>query len=1366
MDRNRKYNIGLDIGTQSVGWAVTDLDTNKILRIGKNKLWGVRLFEEGESAETRRNFRSTRRRFERRRQRIKYLQDIFRKEIEKVDSSFFIRLQDGFLHKDDKSINKEINDTTKQFKYNLFIDKDFNDSDYYCKYPTIYHLRYELMKQPTNDIRLVYLALHHIIKYRGNFLQEGKTIDVTNLNIIGKLEDIFTDIKDNYDDISTYENLLNYDYLKQILTDKKIRKTEKQKLLTKELSSFIKDSKVAKSISGLIIGSKVNLLDIFSCEIENSEQEKKCKISFESTDYEDNLNELEEILDKNIDLINEFKELYDEIYLNNIFKDTKEPTISYLMIEKYNKHKSDKKLLKEYLNELDKKKFFSKDGVYQKYVKNPKNCNYDTLIKELKKILSNYKDNELKNQILLDIENNNFLSKITDTSNGVYPYQLNLNELNKIIETQSSNFPFLSETLEDGTYKIAKLLTFRIPYYVGPLNRNPNQTDSKAWLVKTSDKKITPYNFDKVVDKIESANNFIVRMTSNCTYLYDEKAMPANSLLYSKFKLLNEIKQIKIENNKIDDTLKEKMLNDLFLKYPKVTDKIFKKWLIDIKYPNATNITNITGYSSEEGFANNLKPYINFIKIFGFDYVMNNQEIIENLIKWITIFEDKKILREKIKKEYPMFEETILNKICNLKYKGWSALSKKLLTEIYYIDKTTKEQFNIMDLLETTNENFMQILFNKKYKFQDKINELNFSSDMNDITIEDIQNLVTSPANKRAIWQTIKIIKELVKIIGYNPEHIYIEMAKGEGVKKRTNSREKQLLNLYKACKDDIDNYNKLYNEIENNQKLDIDKYFLYYLQQGKCLYTGKSISLDDLNNCEIDHIIPRSLIKDDSLDNRALVLRQENQNKGDERILPERVRNSIVIGFWKQLLKNKFISQKKYNNLIRTEFKEKDIEGFINRQLVETRQITKHVAGLLNNLYNSDKNVSSEDTVVQFINANISHNYREKYELYKYRQINNYHHAHDAYLAAVLGIYKTVLFKNTNFKEFILEYKEKLKNTTNEDKAYGIVIDSIENDIFSDNGELIFDAKLFKDTVCNNMYNQDILISRKPEIYTGEFYNQTIYKKGIGKISLKKDLDPNKYGGYSSINSSYMVLVKYVEKGKEKNKLIGIPIMYTVCKNKEEFIDSYIKETIKTNEYKILKDKIPFKSLIYYENQLCYIVGSTEVINAVELKISKNNLIKYKYLLNFICNNKYPSYKKVDSKEIKRFNLNIRENNIKYWYGIFNEQINAFFDELLSIMEKKYPLFKNELEKFKNVQNKDEFYLLPLYDKEKISKKEVIIQILKMLKSNSENANLKELNKTEKFSDRVGRKCNKNINYGIIYNKSVTGLKEDSYEF
>lgn len=51
----KQYNIGLDIGTTSVGWAVVEADTQKIIRKGKGKarksLWGVRLFEEAVSAE-------------------------------------------------------------------------------------------------------------------------------------------------------------------------------------------------------------------------------------------------------------------------------------------------------------------------------------------------------------------------------------------------------------------------------------------------------------------------------------------------------------------------------------------------------------------------------------------------------------------------------------------------------------------------------------------------------------------------------------------------------------------------------------------------------------------------------------------------------------------------------------------------------------------------------------------------------------------------------------------------------------------------------------------------------------------------------------------------------------------------------------------------------------------------------------------------------------------------------------------------------------------------------------------------------------------------------------------------------------------
>ena len=61
-------------------------------------------------------------------------------------------------------------------------------------------------------------------------------------------------------------------------------------------------------------------------------------------------------------------------------------------------------------------------------------------------------------------------------------------------------------------------------------------------------------------------------------------------------------------------------------------------------------------------------------------------------------------------------------------------------------------------------------------------------------------------------------------------------------------------------------------------------------------------------------------------------------------------------------------MTKKKYYNLIRTEYSNRDIEGFINRQLVETRQITKHVANILKNLY--------KDSNIIYIKANISHNY------------------------------------------------------------------------------------------------------------------------------------------------------------------------------------------------------------------------------------------------------------------------------------------------------------------------------------------------------------------------------------------------------
>ena len=70
---SKKYYLGLDIGTNSVGWAVTDENYNLCKYAGK-RMWGIRLFEGGETAEQRRISRSNRRRLSRKKQRIDLLQ--------------------------------------------------------------------------------------------------------------------------------------------------------------------------------------------------------------------------------------------------------------------------------------------------------------------------------------------------------------------------------------------------------------------------------------------------------------------------------------------------------------------------------------------------------------------------------------------------------------------------------------------------------------------------------------------------------------------------------------------------------------------------------------------------------------------------------------------------------------------------------------------------------------------------------------------------------------------------------------------------------------------------------------------------------------------------------------------------------------------------------------------------------------------------------------------------------------------------------------------------------------------------------------------------------------------------------------------
>lgn len=1335
MTKSKNYNIGLDIGTTSVGWAVVESENQKVMRKGNKALWGVRLFDEANKAESRRNFRSTRRRYDRRRERIKLLQEEFKEEINKADKDFFTKLNESKYTNDDE-INKTIKISNEE-KNKL--------KNYLKECPTIYHLRNKLIKSTEKeDIRLVYLAIHHMIKYRGNFLYNSKSFNVNNLNVEEKLKET----------LDTYFSYINTecDEHNEIINTKKLSEAlmiESKTDAREEIKRILNDSglfenKFINEFIKMVIGNKFKIPILLSIE----DTDSKLEISFDGTDLDDKYDEIESIAGEKIEILESMKELYDTLFLKKLFKGSNETSISALMVKKYNEHKEDLKFLKK-LFKSDKetyKKFFKKDCIYNKYVTN--NITYDDFIKEINNAVSriDIKDYELSNKYITKIQpriiNGTFMPRITSTENGKYPYQLNKDELSKIIDNQSKYYPFLLNKSEDGTYKIIKLLEFRIPYFVGPL---VNEKQSQfAWMEReVQNEKITPYNFDRIIDKELTAEKFIKRMIKKCTYLLNEPALPNNSISYNYFKVLNELKQIRVNGELLEIELQHKIIEELFKKTNgTITKKKFKDYLLsNNEYPMLGTELNITGYSADGAFANNMQSYIDFFGENGiFKDTSYTEEDAEMIIEWITIFDDKDILEQKVRKNYPELSDSKIKVILNKKYKGWGRLSSKLLNTKYYIEKSTEIKKSILDLMYETKENFMQIINNEEYKFDEMINEINNTENkIEKLSYKVVEPLATSPANKRGIYQALKIVEELVNYIEYEPENIIIEMARSEDKKVRKDNRKKYIETLYNKSKEEIQNYNKLLKEL-NEEEINSEKIFLYFIQEGKCLYSGKPLNIEDLNSYEVDHIIPRTLIKDDSIDNKALVYRECNQNKASSYVLPQEYRNKNNQEWWKHLRKIGLMSAKKFHNLIRKEYSEEDIEGFINRQLVETRQITKHVANILNTYY--------KDTKVIYLKAKLSHDYRERYELFKFREINDYHHAHDAYLAAVLGEYKEKYLKrNVNF-QVVKELNYQLINSNSKDKIkYGYVINSLDkvaNSLITElsnkyidtkTGEVKFNAEEFNKVVENTLYRNDILVSKKTEIRTGEFYNQTKNSKGGKGVQLKKNMPTSLYGSYTSLNPSYAIMVKYEKKGKTSQKLIGIPI-YLTKQNDDSIKDQYIRNLLGISEkdiYEFMSKPIPFYSKLYWEGQTCYLVGASdrvEVCNAIEFNYDKEFYKEHKYALQKLFNN-----------------AKLETDN-----DIYSRDLNEIIKYIITKIESKYKLFTNLIEELKNIVNYENFDENSIEGKEKIIK-----ELTKLLNCKSDNANFKFLNSS--YSSAFGKKCNRTIENCNLINLSTTGI-------
>ena len=813
-----------------------------------------------------------------------------------------------------------------------------------------------------------------------------------------------------------------------------------------------------------------------------------------------------------------------------------------------------------------------------------------------------------------------------------------------------------------------KLCTFRIPYYVGPLN----QKSERSWLER-EDGKITPWNFEKKVDLDKSAENFMDNLIGNCTYLKEEPVVPKCSLMYQRYELYNELNTLKIDGErlfKIDLKLKEELVKDLFEnpKSKKVTKKTIETWLRKkCQYHKDDNV-EISGIDTD--IKSSLKSEKQLKEILGSQM---NYEIAEDIVRIITVFGgDKSRMKIKLEKDYSgILEKEQIENLSKLTFKDWGRFSKKFLTEIYAI--VDGEEMNLLTALEKTSYHLMELL--SISDFAKKIDEINgpiMASGR--ITYDLVEDLYVSPSVRRGIWRSLKIVEDILSITKHPPSKIFIETTRENQESKRTVSRKKDLIKKYEACKkgsEDITVQLNQLNETDEGRLRSKDLY-AYYMQQGKCMYCGKSIDLNDLRNnnmYDLDHIHPRSLKADDSIHNNlVLVCKKHNQEKSNDYPLNSEWQKKMS-SFWKFLKEKEFITKEKYERLIRNSpFEDDELSGFINRQLVETSQSVKAVAETLKRVFGDQADIVyvKANAVSDFRNGNNGFRANETDEQLKFikcRSVNDYHHAKDAYLNIIVGnVYDTKFTKD--YKNFIRTER----NNYNLRKMFDFDVErnGVRAWKSGKNGTIA--------TVQKYMRRNNILFTKFPHEDNGTLFKVTLQKKNNNLLPLKKELPPEKYGGYTGIEYAYFTLIDHKKGTKTERRFEAVPVRLALNCSEEEVMEYFVSQGY--NEPKIVLNQIKKGTAIEIAGFRLFIAGKSDFTCGMQLILSSE--------LESYC------------KEISKYVEDIAEKKSPR-LGTLNPVSNFYlYEKLLEKFDTAYsaPFFentKNQLTNSKNIfQNKD----------------------------------------------------------------------------
>ena len=1293
LENSDPYVIGFDLGNQTVASSVINGDFNVVRKNGV-VMDHVNLFSRGDSKAERRVYRSTRRGIS------------HKKWLKKQMYRFFLAHQ----------IDGNIQEIQRRFKTSWISKKDQNRLDqksikmlYLLQkklYPTVWFAAKALIENDVEhlpqDVRgresLIYEVFHNLLSRRGHFLMPGLKVDAFMEQVFdfGDLLGQFRGIVQNNlgldlgDDTEVFKAALTMNAGIMKRKDALLKAIQNNKL-------FSTDKQRIKTLANLCAGGKVSAKQL--AKLFNLKDEAAGDLQLGSSTVDDQLDKLNGSLsDSDFAVVEVANKVYYQGQLSMIQKPGKSFVDS--QIDNFYQFGKDLVLLEKTIlpalqSAKDRakyadilKRYLDSEGqVSAKYRKmiyqtgsDSKSTAYKPLTQndfvEATKKLKKAKfikplDQLIGRDAYERLGGSRFLFKTSSVQNAWIPEQAIQSVVRQIIDTQKhvSGLEWLGEQnyadpwFGDEHYDLERFFDFRIPYYVGPLVQTDDQSEF-AWLKRNESGTLTVFNFTKKVDMVGSARNFILNLQAADTYLLDEPVMPASSMTYQKYTVLDELNHLSIKTagrfHKLSTDQKMALL-DLF-KQTKTVSLVMAVRCLQTEFnvlsgvnPETDAWRYLKGLSQEsdklEGnkakFNNNLSTYLKWKDQYGFSdqQIEDHYDDLEQIAEYLTVFDqDSKLIKKTVLQKFAWLTDDQIDRLSKDNLDGWGRLSKKLLTGIYDDD-----HHSVLDLMTDTSMSFVQavtqpVIKEQINKHQEKL--LSHQSSRRAAIDALLDRSYASPTVRKVIQRFASHLMGIIKQMRYVPSIIVIESAREDGVGQTNTTRvAKQIEKLVDQMDDEIvANWKSL----SSNEKKKLSlKQRLYFEQNGRDIYTGRLFNFNHLSaDTHIDHVIPQHLYKDNSLANKVLTFKDENMTKGGTLCATQ-----VVTGYgrrlWKELYQHGLMSAYKYKNL-QINWNDpqsgKQMVGMLRRSLVETHQVNKLAAQVSTML------LQNKGTKVLTMRADVTSLLRENSDFKdtKVRSANDLHHGVDAFLVAFAGQY---LWKKYSYLHPILDYNDysKVKLPPLSMRQIGfkeLFNDGPDNEkIFNkDTGEILGTRGHLKNRINNfnqNTINVNFEHGLSAVTAGGTIANATIYaarklKPGQNYLPVQGH-DPEIYGYRQSITNRKMALVKLLS-GKNVGNYQFVTIPYNFENRIDQYVDSQIKEDYEIlrkdlfvfDEFTIPGTKLRFAANgryfvlhteMHYSNDLLRRIHNKKQLNADQLKRTIKDIVvqvkkQYAYMI------------------------------------------------------------------------------------------------------------------------------------------------------